>query len=83
MVRYVYAVTCGRTHRRWWGDMSLGRNILNNSGIVAKNMITMPRWRRVVIGHVVIAHVNVLQVLWLSLSGSVFDRWGHVLPSLV
>jgi hypothetical protein len=59
--------------------MSLGRDVLNNSGIVADNMIMMPLWRRVTIDHVVIAHVNVLQVLWLSLSVNVFDRW----PSLV
>ncbi len=61
--------------------MNLGRDILNNSGIVADGMIMMPLWRRVIIDHVVIAHVNftVLQVLWLSLSGNVFDRW----PSLV
>ena len=63
--------------------MSLGRIILNNSGIVADNMIKIPLRRRIIIGHVVMAHVNVLEVLSLSLGGDVFDRWGHILPFLV
>jgi hypothetical protein len=64
--------------------VGLGRDILNNSGIVGDNMVAMPLWRRVIIGHVVITHVDILQALWLSLSGNVFDRWGgHILPSLV
>ena len=63
--------------------MSLGRDILNNSGIVTDIMITMPLWRRVIIDHAVIAHVNVLQVLLLSLHGKIFDRWGDILPVLI
>jgi hypothetical protein len=63
--------------------MSLCRDILNNYGIVADNMITMPLWRRVTIGNVVIANANVLQVLWLTLCGKVSDRWGSILAVLV
>ena len=63
--------------------MSLGRDILNNSGIIVDNVTTMPLRRRMIIGYVVIAHVVVLQVLWLSLRGNVFDRSEHILPSLV
>jgi hypothetical protein len=46
----------GGTHGRWWGGLGLGQDTLNNSGIVADNMITMPlyKWRRVIIGHAVL-----------------------------
>ncbi len=60
MVRYMYAVSEISTHRHRWGNMDLGGDILNNSGIVADNMITMPLWRRVITDHTVMAHVNVL-----------------------
>ena len=63
--------------------MNLGRDIVNDSGIVAGNMTTMPLRRRVIIGHVVIGHVNVQQVLWLGLRGNVFNGWGNILSSLV
>ena len=71
------------THRCWWGGLGLGRDILNNSGIITDNMIAMPLWRRRIIDHAVIGHVNVLQVLWLSLCGEVFDRWCNILSALV
>ena len=68
------------THGRWWGVLGLGRDTLNDSSIVADNMIMMPLWQSGIVGHAVIAHVNILLVLWLSL---VFDRWGKFYPVLV
>ena len=63
--------------------MGLGQDTLNNSGIVADNMITMFLWRSRM-GHAVIAHVNVLWVLWLNLCSKVFDRYlGDILSVLV
>ena len=37
----------------------------------------------VIIGHIVMAYVNVLQVLWVTLCGEVFDGWRHISPVLV
>ena len=71
------------THRYWWGGLSLGRDTLNNSGIVADNTIMMHLWRRQIIGHAVVAHVNVLQVLRLGSYGKILDRVGSIHPVLV
>lgn len=39
--------------------------------------------RRVIIDHVVIGHVNVPQVLWLTVCSRVFGEWEHTLPVLI
>jgi hypothetical protein len=46
-------------------------------------MIAMPVWRGINVGHIVIAHVIVPQVLWLTQSNGIFDGWEHVIPGLV
>jgi hypothetical protein len=67
----------------WWVDLRFGRVILSNSSIVGGTMIAMPVWQRIIVSHVVIAHVIVPRVLWLTPSNGVFDGWGHILPGLV
>jgi hypothetical protein len=41
------------------------------------------RWHRGVMGHVVIGHIDVLQVLLLILCSDVFERQGCVVPMAV
>jgi hypothetical protein len=67
----------------WWVDLCFGRVILSNSNIVSDTMIAMPVWRRIIVGHVVIAHVIVPQVLWLTPSNDIPDGWGNILHGLV
>jgi len=64
--------------------LHIGRAILSNSSIVDDTIIGMPVWRRVIVGHVVIAHVIVPRVLWLTSSNVIiFHGWGNILPGLV
>jgi hypothetical protein len=67
----------------WWVDLCFGRVILSNSNIVSDTMIAMPVWRRIIVGHVVIAHVIVPQVLWLTPSNDIPDGRGNILHGLV
>lgn len=60
------------THGGWWG-LCLGGNIQSDPGIVVDTIIAMLVCRRAIIGHIVIAHVNVPQVWWLTLGSNVFD----------
>lgn len=63
--------------------MRFGRVILSNSSIVSDTVIAMPVWRRIIVGHSVIAHVIVLRVLWLTPSNDIPNGWGNMLPGLV
>jgi hypothetical protein len=67
----------------WWVDLRFGGIILSNSSIVGNAMIAMHMWRRIIVGHVVIAHVIVPRVLWLTPSNDILDGSGHILSGLV
>jgi hypothetical protein len=67
----------------WLVDLHFGRVVLSNSSMVSDTMITMPVRRRTIVGHVVIAHVIVPRVLWLTQSSGIFDEWRHILPGLI
>jgi len=60
--------------------MDLGGHTLNNSGIVADDMITKSLWRRVAIGHAVVAHAN---VRLLNLYSKVFNGLAYNPPVVV
>lgn len=57
MVRYMHTKKEVSTNRRWWGGLGLGWDVRNT---VTSNVIDVPVWQRVIIRHVVIAHVSVL-----------------------
>ena len=62
------------THGGRWGGPD--GDIESDPGIGINGIIAMFVWRRVIIGHI----VDVLQVLWLTLCGDVFDGWRHIFP---
>jgi hypothetical protein len=85
--RNVWLDVCTRknevsTHGGWWGSLGMGGDILINPGIVVDNVIAMLMQCGMIIGHIIGAHVNIPQVLWLTLCSDVFDGWGHALPVL-
>jgi hypothetical protein len=63
--------------------VGVGGDIQSNPSIVVDSVIAILMRCGVIVGHIIEAHVDVTQVLWLTLYSDVFDGWGHALPVLV